>query len=396
MCTATAPRASRRPELADIFRAHGHRLDGLTADQHRVVRAITACRTAALGGHVRTCDRCGYQEISYNSCRDRHCPKCPALDEARWVEARKAALLPVEYFHVVFTVPEELQPLLLGNQAVGYGLLFAAVSETLLEVARNPRNLGAQIGFTAVLHTWTQRLLYHPHIHCIVPGGGLSPDGDRWIPAKPGFFLPVRILSEVFRGKLLDKMRQAFLRGRMVPPHRHDHRKLLGQAAVKPWVVYSKPPFAGAQQVISYLGRYAHRIAISNDRLVSIQNDQVTFRWKDRANQDRPRLETLEATSFLRRFLLHVVPRRFVRLRHYGLLANAHREKQLAKCRDLLDAAPPPEATREPETWQALLLRLTGKDVLRCPRCGSGQLEETAIPRAQAPAWRLPGAGATA
>ena len=364
-------------------------------DQNRVIRAITRCRTAALGGHARTCDRCGYQEVSYNSCRDRHCPKCPALDEARWVEARQAALLPVEYFHVVFTVPEELQPLLLWNQRVGYGLLLAAVAETLLEVARNPRRLGAQIGFTAVLHTWTQRLRYHPHVHCIVPGGGLSPEGGRWIGAKPGFFLPVRVLSEVFRGKLLDKMREAFLHRRMKPPQEHDHRKLLGQAAVKPWVVYSKPPFAGPKQVIAYLGRYAHRIAISNDRLVSLQNGRVTFRWKDRANQDQPRLETLEATSFMRRFFLHVLPRRFVRIRHYGLLANSQREKQLAKCRGFLGAEAPAKPARDEETWHVLVLRLTGKDPLRCPHCGSGRLAETVVVQPQLALLHLPGAGAS-
>jgi len=396
MCTAALKRASRRPELADIFRAHGHLLDKLSVDQNRIVRALTACRTPALGGHARTCDHCGHQEISYNSCRDRHCPKCPALDEARWVEARQAEVLPVEYFHVVFTIPEELHPLLISNPRKGYGLLFSAVAETLLDVALNPRNLGARIGFTAVLHTWTQRLLYHPHVHCIVPGGGLSSDRTHWVGAKPGFFLPVRVLSEVFRGKLLDKLRIAFLRREMTVPKDCNHRMLLGQAAAKSWVVYSKPPFAGPKQVITYLGRYAHRIAISNDRIVALENGRVTFRWKDRAHHDRPRQETIEAPSFLKRFLLHVLPRGFVRIRHYGFLANGHRKEQLETCRRFLSVPIESITPNQEETWDALIERVTGRDVLRCPQCRVGRLLDSAVVPPQVPAWRLPGSGASA
>jgi hypothetical protein len=395
MSAAAVTTAARRPELADIFRAYSERLHGLSADQRRVVRAITSCRTAALGGHAQVCEHCGYREIFYNSCRDRHCPKCQGLDEARWVDARKAEILPVEYFHVVFTVPDELNPLFLANARAAYGLLFAAVAETLLEVAANPRNLGAKIGFVAVLHTWTQQMLYHPHIHAIVPGGGLAPDGRRFVSSKPGFFLPVRVLSRVFRGKLLSKFQKALKRGKLTGPDSHEPLALLRAAARKEWVVYSKPPVAGPDQVIAYLARYTHRVAISNDRLVSISDGRVTFRWKDRAHHDRHRLMTLDAVSFLERFLLHVLPRGFVRVRHYGLLANGVRTKRLATCRDLLRVAAPPVCPK-PETWQEMLLRLTGKDVTRCPRCRIGRLARVEVIPATAVRWVIPGAGATA
>lgn len=371
-------------ELADLFRAYAGQLESLSAQQRRVVRAITTCRTAALGGHVQECDHCGHREISYNSCRNRHCPKCGGLQEARWVQARRADLLPVEYFHVVFTVPDALHPLFLANPKIGYDLFFRAVAETLQEVALNPRNLGARIGFTAVLHTWTQRLLYHPHIHLIVPGGGLSPDGGRWIRARRGFFLPVRILSKVFRGKLLSTLEAAIEKGTLFS-NRPQARCLLWKAAQKNWVVYSKRPFAGPDQVLRYLGRYTHRIAISNERLVSVENDRVSFRWKDRADGDVTKVMSLDAVEFLRRFLLHVLPNGLVRIRHYGFLANAIRARQISRCRQLLNA-PAPEASSPgesiPETWQDLLLRLTGRDVLSCPRCKEGRLiDKEVIPR---------------
>jgi hypothetical protein len=364
-----------RWELADVVRAHAHELDGLSLGQRRVLQAIAECRTAALGGHRRECDACGHEELSYNSCRDRHCPKCQGLDEARWVEAQQRDLLPVQYFHIVFTVPTELHALFLMAPPVSYKLLFTAAAKTLEDVAR--RRLGAKIGFTAVLHTWTQLLLYHPHIHCIVPGGGLDADDTRWLPARRDFFLPVRVLSRVFRGKLLNLLEKALDKAmiRDVPPG--DARRLLKQAARKPWVVYSKPPFAGAEQVLAYLGRYAYRIALSNERLVALDNGQVTFRWKDRAHGNTPRLATLDATTFLRRFLLHVLPHRFVRIRHYGFLANAVRPHQLPRVRQLLVPAAvaiASHAPRAPEQWEALLLRLTGKDVTRCPHCGDGHM----------------------
>jgi hypothetical protein len=380
----SASRAARpHLELADLFRAHGDRLGPLSSTQAQAVRAITSCRTAALGGHVYACDSCGHREISYNSCRNRHCPKCGGLDKARWVEARRADVLPVEYHHVVFTVPQELHPIFRADPKKAIDLLFSAVSETLQEVALNPKRLGAKIGFTAVLHTWTQTLLFHPHVHCIVPGGGLSPEGDRWISSTPGFFLPVKVLSRVFRGKLLSKLETAADAGRWHLPS-DEVLPLLTRASFKKWVVYSKPPVAGADQVIDYLGRYTHRIAISNERLVSLKDGRATFRWKDRAHGNQEKLLTLDLGEFLRRFLLHVLPRGLMRIRHYGFLANAVRRREIGRCRVLL-AAPhekpcddPPDAPRS-ETWQETLLRLTGRDVTRCPQCRQGRLEPVEI-----------------
>lgn len=392
---AAPPATSRRLELADVFRAHGDRLLGISSQQKRAVRAITSCRTAALGGHVQACDSCGHEEIRYNSCRDRHCPKCGGLDKARWVEARKKDVLPVEYHHVVFTIPQELHPIFRSNPRLAYNALFSTVAETLSEVAANPKNLGAKIGFSAVLHTWTQTLLFHPHIHAILPGGGPSPAGDRWVSAAPGFFLPVRILSIVFRGKLLSALEAAFRSGQLRAPREIDVPAVLMAAARKDWVVYSKPPVAGAEQVIEYLGRYTHRIAFSNERLVALQDDRVTFRWKDRAHGNQNKVMTLGAVEFLRRFLLHVLPRGLVRIRHYGFLANAVRRREIDRLRDLLLAPSPPvpRATPEPEGWQDLLLRLTGKDATQCPHCKSGRLKDvTTLPRATLP-WRMPGRG---
>ena len=371
------PQAARagRWELADVVRAHADDLDGLSPEQRRVLQAIAQCRTAALGGHRRQCEACGHEELSYNSCLNRHCPKCQGLDDARWIEAQQRDLLPVQYFHLVFTVPTELHPLFLAAPPVAYRLLFTAAAKTLQAVAR--RRLGATIGFTAVLHTWTQLLLYHPHIHCIVPGGGLDVDDTRWIPARRDFFLPVRVLAQVFRGKLLSLLEKAVTRATIREGPDEDFRRQLKQAARKTWVVYCKAPFAGAEQVLAYLGRYAYRIALSNDRLVALQDGLVTFRWKDRAHGNVPRLATLDAPTFLRRFLLHLLPRRFVRIRHYGFLANPVRLQTLPRVRQCLaPSAPaiPSLAPREPEPWDALLLRLTGKDVTRCPRCGVGHL----------------------
>jgi len=367
------------PELADIFRTHGERLSGLSAAQRRVVAALTSCRTAALGGHVRECDRgCGYTEISYNSCRDRHCPKCQGLERVRWQEARAEDLLPVPYFHLVFTVPDSLHDVFLAHPRVTCGLLFAAVEKTVREVAANPRNLGAQIGMTAVLHTWTQTLLYHPHLHCIVPGGGLDLSGSRWVPARENFFLAVRILSTVFRGKLLGALESAVASGRIASSvGGTDVSRLLRKAARHKWVVYCKRPFAGPEQVLAYLGRYTHRIAISNERIVAMDGDAVTFSYKDRADGDRRKVMTLPAETFLRRFLLHVLPRGLVRIRHYGLLANSVRRQRIALCRSLLGVREETAPPTPPESWEELLLRLTGKDVTRCPRCGDGHLRTT-------------------
>src|SRR2546426_1727359 len=371
---------SGHPELADIFRAHGGRLDHLSAQQRRVVAAITSCRTAALGGHVRECDRgCGYQEISYNSCRDRHCPKCQGLARVRWQEARAADLLPVPYFHLVFTIPDALHHVFLAHPRLAYRLLFDAVEKTVREVAANPNNVGAQIGMTAVLHTWTQTLLYRPHLHCIVPGGGLDASGRRWVPTRENFFLAVRILSTVFRAKLLAALANAAASGKIASSIGSgvEVSRLLRQAARRKWVVYCKRPFAGPQQVLAYLGRYTHRIAISNERIVAMNGDQVTFGYKDRADGDRRKHMTLPAEAFLRRFLLHVLPPGFVRIRHYGLLANAVRQERIALCRQLLGVSTEATPSLPREGWEQLLLRLTGEDVTRCPHCGAGRLRTT-------------------
>jgi hypothetical protein len=366
-----------RPELADVFRSHGHRLNRLGEQQRRAVAAILSCRTAALGGHLRECDHgCGHQEISYNSCRNRHCPKCQGLERIKWQEARAVDLLPVPYFHLVFTIPSSLHDIFLRNSRVAYGLLFTAVADTVKEVALNPKNLGAEIGMTSVLHTWTQTLLYHPHLHCIVPGGGLDPTRRCFVAARENFFLAVRVLSTVFRGKLLAALRNAVDSGRIesLPGDGARLVKLLRKAARRKWVVYCKRPFAGPAQVLAYLGRYTHRIAIGNERIVSMDGDDVTFAYKDRADRNQQKLLTLPALAFLRRFLLHVLPRGFVRIRHYGFLANSVRRERIALCRKLLGVTPSPTPSTPRETWQQLLLRLTGKDATCCPGCEKGRL----------------------
>ncbi len=335
------------PEVADVFRQYAEPYlarCGASPQQRRVVRDIQACRTAALGGHVDACDRCGHEAISYNSCRNRHCPKCQGPARARWLDARAAELLPVPYFHVVFTLPGVLAPLALQNPAVVYNALFGSVAATLSEVAANPRRLGARIGFLTVLHTWGQNLMHHPHIHCVVPAGGLSPDGTRWIPGRADFFLPVRVLSRVFRGKFIDLLKAALRRGEL---QFHGNLKplatpaamerLLDESVRNEWVVYAKPPFGGPAQVLKYLARYTHRVAISNGRLLALTDGRVTFRWKDYANGNRKGTMTLAATEFIRRFLMHVMPRSFVRIRYYGFMANRGRAENLARCRRLLD-----------------------------------------------------------
>ena len=377
-------------ELADIVREHGHRFQSLTTEQRRALKDIASCRTALLGGHVLRCNRCSHFEISYDSCSNRNCPKCGGLSELRWIERRKADLLPVEYFHVVFTTPDSLRSLFLANQRIAYGLLFSAVSETLLEVARNPERLGARIGFLAVLHTWTQTLLYHPHIHCIVAGGGLSEDAKSWIPCKKGYLLPVQVLSPVFRGKLLSKMEVALANGELRAPASDNPTQALKKAASKGWVVYSKPSFAGPDHVIAYLAHYTRRIAISNHRLVSHQDGNVTFRYTDRANGNKKRLMTLPAEEFLRRFLLHVLPSGFMRVRYYGYLANAHRTRLLELIRQILGLVVLLLTPQPQETWQELILRLTGNDVTRCKQCGLGQMEDLAV-LPPSPKWSTPG-----
>jgi Putative transposase/Transposase zinc-binding domain len=362
--------APARPalELADVINRHGQRLgDDLPGEHRRILAALSSCRTAALGGHVHRCDHCRHQRIAYNSCRNRHCPKCQASACAQWMEARAGELLPVEYFHVVFTLPDAFNALALANRRVVYGALFDAVAQTLLEVAANPKHLGAKIGFLAILHTWGQNLCLHPHVHCIVPGGGLAPDG-KWVACRAGFFLPVRVLSRVFRGKFIDRLKRAHanrpLHGVADDAALHA---LIGASCASDWVVYAKPPFGGPQQVLKYLARYTHRIAISNRRLLSIDDRTVTFGYKDYAHGNRPRTMTLDAREFLRRFLLHAVPTGFMRIRHFGLLANRFRTAKLKRCRELL-ATPAPQHPCDRFHTNADV------DRDRCPICGQGRM----------------------
>ena len=366
-------------EVAEVFRQHGEtfleRYGGtLSSEQRRALKEIAVCRTAAMGGHVEACDQCGHQRIAYNSCRNRHCPKCQATSAAQWMEEREADLLPVEYFHVVFTLPSALGPIALQNQREVYGLLFRAAAETLRQIATDPKHLGAEIGFLAILHTWGQNLQHHPHVHCVVPGGGLALDGSRWIACRSGFFLPVRVLSRVFRGKFLALLRSAFDRGRLsfhgkLAPlaDPHDFQLQLAASARTEWVVYAKPPWGGPEQVLKYLSRYTHRVAISNQRLVDLEIDDVRFHWKDYAHRGATKTMKLKATEFIRRFLLHVLPLCFVRIRHYGFLANRVRQEKLALCRLLLnDNATPESISVAEETVE----RYSAANV--CPSCGKG------------------------
>ena len=377
----------RTPEVADVFRRYGDSYReqhgaSLSTAQRRAMSAIEICRTAALGGHVEQCDSCSHQRISYNSCRSRSCPKCQSLARAQWVEDRQAELLDTEYFHVVFTVPEEIAVIAYQNKAQIYDILFRAAAETLRTIALDPRHLGAEIGFFAVLHTWGQNLSHHPHLHCVIPGGGLSPDGERWVACRPGFFLPVRVLSRLFRRLLLQDLEKAFLAGKLaffnaLQPL-NDHAAFLRHllpARRTEWVVYAKRPFGGPQQVLDYVGRYTHRIAISNDRLISIDDNKVRFRWKDYRNGDRVAAITLSADEFIRRFLLHVLPEGFKRIRYYGFLCNRYREQKLKRCRELLGASPDPSPTDgPPEDYRCHYRAVTGVSLKECPVCGHGHM----------------------
>ena len=368
----------RRPplEVADIIRAAGE----LFIEQNRhwlcwkhvkVLRAIERCRTAALGGHLDECTRCGHRAISFNSCRNRHCPKCQTAARDRWIAARQKELLPTRYLHVVFTLPGRLSPLVLQNKKIIYDLLFRTSAETLLEVARNPEHLGAEIGFFSVLHTWSQKLTAHPHVHCVVPAGGLSPDHARWIRSRDNYFLPKKVLAELFRGKFVDALKEAFQNGQL---HFHGDLKLLAQPEIfaawlrplhrQDWVVYLKRPFGGPAYVVHYLGRYTHRVAISNHRLVSFKDGQVTFRWRDSAHHNEQKLMTLSVDEFLRRFLLHILPKGFVRIRNFGFLANRRRSTLLPLCFQLLGTTPQPPAEEHSSSTE------DAAELYRCPHCG--------------------------
>jgi len=360
-----------RLEVADVIRQHqeqfleqwGHTV---SPSQRKALRDIGSCRTAALGGHVEQCDQCGHRIIAYNSCRNRNCPKCQFSAREKWLAERSRELLPVPYFHVVFTLPQELAPLALQNQKVIYNLLFRATAETLLEIAADPQHLGARVGFLAVLHTWGQNLHLHPHVHCVVPGGGISPDGARWIACRKNFFLPVRVLSRLFRGKFLAFLGDARQQGKLSfygqCAHLADSRefeRFTKRLKKSDWVVYSKPPFGGPEQVLNYLSRYTHRVAISNSRLLGLVEGQVSFQWRD-YRDGQSKIMTLTAVEFLRRFLQHVLPSGLVKIRHFGWLANRGRKQNLALCHRLLDARPKPASTTPDQ-----------KPDRTCPACGN-------------------------
>jgi Putative transposase/Transposase zinc-binding domain len=378
-------------EVADIFRNHGDAFriahaGHLSRSQLRVMGAIEACRTAALGGHVERCADCGHQRIAYNSCRNRHCPKCQGTAAREWLTARATDLLPVEYFHVVFTLPAPVAAIAYHNKAVVYAMLFEAAVETLKTIAADKRHLGAEIGAIMLLHTWGQTLTHHPHVHCIVPGGGLSAGDDRWVACRQGFFLPVRVLSRLYRRLFLEKLKAA---------HRADKLRFFGDlkhlsdgsafdAALAPlrsveWLVYAKRPFAGPEQVLAYLARYTHRVAISNHRLLAVDDNGVTFSWRDYRDEARIKPMTLAAGEFIRRFLLHVLPEGFQRIRHYGFLANGHRRAKLGVIRRLLAAAPPPTADRvtehQPERSVA-----DASEPPPCPCCGGRMVVVEILP----------------
>jgi hypothetical protein len=370
-------------EVADIFRAYGeayratHRLSG---QQLRVMQAIETCRTAALGGHMAQCDQCGAQVLRYHSCGNRHCPKCQTLATLRWVEARCSELLDIPYFHCVLTLPHELNPLAQGNPQLLYGLLFASAAATLQTFGRDPRWLGGEIGLTLVLHTWGQTLEHHIHVHGIVTGGALAPDGARWMATKRRDFLfPVKGLAKVLRGKYLAGLQRAYAQnalrfaGATTPlAHPKAFARFIGALQQHDWVVYAKPPFAAAAQVVSYLGRYTHRVALSNHRLVAVHAGQVAFRWRDSRHGNRVKVMTLAAGEFIRRFLLHTLPSGWVRMRHYGILGNRCRAHTLPASRIALSQPPPVPSA--PESAPALMRRLTGIDIERCPHCHRGRL----------------------
>ena len=419
MCKEGPAPTRKRPavEVGDIFRAHGEvyrQKSVLTPEQLAVMRAIETCRTEVLGGHLDVCNQCGYSRPAYNSCRDRHCPKCQSLTQAKWIEQRVERLLATHYFHVVFTLPASLRRVCRRNQREMYKLLFAAATKTLLTIAADPEHLGAQPGITAVLHTWTRELDFHPHLHCIVTGGGLSPDGTTWVAARRSYLFPVKVLSALFRGLFLDALRRAHQRGE-IQYEDDELRAILDRLYQHPWVVYAKRPFGGPEQVFRYLGRYTHRVGISNQRIRSMDEHGVCFATKGGGTI------TLTPQEFIRRFLLHVLPPGFTKIRHYGLWASGKAAERLDLARQVLAADPvepppvisDPEALADPEPhsdheplddpepianaepllhpdhWQLRLLRLTGIDVTACPRCRQGRMIAqplpAAVPRLQGP-----------
>src|SRR5208283_504497 len=377
-------RTSGGTEVADIFRQYGpeyRESHKMALNQLRAMGAIEACRTSLLGGHRDKCDNedCGHIQISYNSCRNRHCPKCQFLKKEQWIAARSEDLLTIQYFHVVFTIPSELNTVALRNPKIMYDLLFRSASETLTELGND--RLGARIGFMGILHTWGQNLMDHPHVHFVVTGGGLSHDERRWVTCQKKYLFPVKVMSKLFRGKFLDYFKESYKSGKLELTGSISHLmkphvfKLLDiKLSNKKWVVYCKPPFNGIDGVLQYLSRYTHRIAISNNRILNVENGKVTFLWRDYADGDKQKVMTVDAEEFIRRFLLHVLPDRYVKIRHSGLLANRRRKYHIALCRMLLGSDRTETIKDEPNTWQELMLEVSGVDVSRCPVCRKGRM----------------------
>lgn len=381
---------SKMIEVQDIFLECG--LDycnnhNLPLHLRKVISDIISCRTSELGGHVDECEDCGHTRISYNSCRNRHCPKCQTVSKERWLENRKNDLLPVSYFHVVFTIPEELNFLTLTNQEKMYSVLFKAVSETLLELSRDAKYLGAEIGFTTILHTWGQNLMNHPHIHCVVPSGGLSLDGTRWINSKKDFFIPVKVLSRKFRGKFLYYLKKEyynntglkFIGDMETLKYKDVFQCFIDKLYKKEWVVYCKPPFGSAEHVLEYLGRYTHRVAISNNRIVAFENGYVVFKWRDYRDNNKKKHMIVTAEEFIRRFLMHVLPRKFVKIRHYGILSNRSRKIKLKRCRTILKVSIQKNEAKVKLTAAELLFKLTGIDINKCPCCSGKMITKRKI-----------------
>jgi Putative transposase/Transposase zinc-binding domain len=379
-------------EVADVLRHFGeaYRQEhgaSLSMAQRRVLTAIEICRTAVLGGHLEQCDHCGHRRNAYNSCSDRHCPKCQSLARAQWLEDRQVELLNTQYFHVVFTLPQQIATIAYQNKREVYGILFKATAETLLAIAADPKHLGAEIGFFAVLHTWGSNLLHHPHLHCVVPGGGLSPGRTQWISCRAGFFLSVRVLSRLFRRLFLEYLLKAFDAGKLeffssqeLLGDRSSFLDYLAPLRQAEWVVYAKRPFAGPEQVLDYVGRYTHRVAISNNRLLDIAEGKVTFRYKDYRHDAQQKTMTLKADEFIRRFLLHVLPAGFQRIRYYGFLANRYREQKLTCCRELLNMPEPePTALETSKNYRERYEELTGSSLWQCPVCRRGRMLVIAI-----------------
>jgi hypothetical protein len=366
-------------EVQDILRLYGEsyrvKFAGNTSTgQYKVMHHLEMCRTAALGGHLDHCDECDHERISYNSCRDRHCPKCQFLKKEKWLENRLSDFLPINYFHVVFTIPSELNTLMLNNQKILYDLFFSCVSETLKEISSDKKFLGANIGFIIVLHTWGQNLLYHPHIHCIVTGGGLSDSKDKWISSKNKFLFPIKVLGSLFCGKFLSYLeKEYFNKSLKTNLSKKDFKKLLDLLYQKNWVVYSKPPFKRPETVFEYLARYTHRIAISNHRIIAIKDDHVLFKWRDYADNNKEKVMSLHAHEFIRRFLLHVLPKGFVKIRHYGLFCNRNRKQLLTTVRTILKVTHESHI-KNVESWKELYLRITGNDIDFCPVCKNGTM----------------------